>query len=461
MIISAKKGEKMAVEIKDGCKIQFKLQAQSPMIHFQADEPGATLRGSEVKPKLDRFLIRKLLISEFGKDDPANFAEIKKRHGDYFIDPEHDALDYKISFADNRGRSVPLDTYSIYCWNNMGVPENEKKKGLGTTEQRNTRKDGDKVPENEKKKGLWTDPECSILCFNENLIELIRNNIEAFFLVTNFGTMQDKGFGSFLPETLGFGESLGDKEKKIVAECLNMETGRTNCYIIEFKNNSKEEITKKVKKRNGWEPCPTNYAATMFDEVKMFYSILKSGYNFRGYSRSYLFQYMHKYCKINNEKAWMKQTGIMTVKSKPGNEKKYDRQDKDPKYLRAFLGTGETMDIKNNKIKIKGENRERVQSTMLFKVISNCVFISCYDIPDDMYDTTFTFTGNNKTMPINTPAKEQLKNFSIDDLLEKYVDYFNKIIKHDKVEINGTINQITDKDFDVFRPVTAIGGENR
>lgn len=432
MIIIAKEGEKMAVEIKDGCKIQFKLQAQTPMIHFQADEPGATLRGSEVKPKLDRFLIRKLLISEFGKDDPANFAEIKKRHGDYFIDPEHDALDYKISFADNRGRSVLLDTYSIYCWN-MGVPENEKKKGL------------------------WTDPECSILCFNENLIELIRNNIEAFFLVTNFGTMQDKGFGSFLPETLGFGESLGDKEKKIVAECLNMATGRTNCYIIEFKNNSKEEITKKVKNGKAWEKCPTNYAATMFDEVKMFYSILKSGYNFRGYSRSYLFQYMHKYCKINNEKAWMKQTGIMTVKSKPENEKKYDRQDKDPKYLRAFLGTGETLDIKNNNIKIKGENRERVQSIMLFKVISNCVFISCYDIPDDMYDTTFIFTGNNKTRPINTPAKEQLKNFSIDDLLEKYADYFNKIIKHDKVEINGTINQITDKDFDVFRPVTAIG----
>ena len=38
-------------------KMTIKLLAQSPMIHFQGKIDGATLRGSELKPKLDRFLI--------------------------------------------------------------------------------------------------------------------------------------------------------------------------------------------------------------------------------------------------------------------------------------------------------------------------------------------------------------------------------------------------------------------
>lgn len=37
------------------CKLQLHLIAQSPMVHFQGDEAGATIRGSELKPKLDCF----------------------------------------------------------------------------------------------------------------------------------------------------------------------------------------------------------------------------------------------------------------------------------------------------------------------------------------------------------------------------------------------------------------------
>ena len=38
----------------------YRLAAQTPMIHFQWNQQGATLRASEVKPKLDKFLITKL-----------------------------------------------------------------------------------------------------------------------------------------------------------------------------------------------------------------------------------------------------------------------------------------------------------------------------------------------------------------------------------------------------------------
>jgi len=38
-------------------KLCFKLKQHTPIIHFQADQKGATLRATELKPKLDRFLM--------------------------------------------------------------------------------------------------------------------------------------------------------------------------------------------------------------------------------------------------------------------------------------------------------------------------------------------------------------------------------------------------------------------
>ena len=41
-------------------KLDFTLEQIVSMIHFQGDEEGATIRATELKPKLDRFLYRKL-----------------------------------------------------------------------------------------------------------------------------------------------------------------------------------------------------------------------------------------------------------------------------------------------------------------------------------------------------------------------------------------------------------------
>ena len=40
-------------------RLSFTLKQHTPMIHFQHDQPGATLRATELKPKLDRFLLEK------------------------------------------------------------------------------------------------------------------------------------------------------------------------------------------------------------------------------------------------------------------------------------------------------------------------------------------------------------------------------------------------------------------
>lgn len=77
-----------------GCWLEVKLEAQSPMIHFQANKghPGVTVRASEVKPKLDKFLIRKLQK----RDGIQNVEQIKKKYSSFFIDSTHNALNYKM-----------------------------------------------------------------------------------------------------------------------------------------------------------------------------------------------------------------------------------------------------------------------------------------------------------------------------------------------------------------------------
>lgn len=42
------------------CKLELNLICHAPIIHFQPDEEGTTLRASEVKPKFDRYLMKKV-----------------------------------------------------------------------------------------------------------------------------------------------------------------------------------------------------------------------------------------------------------------------------------------------------------------------------------------------------------------------------------------------------------------
>ena len=104
----------------NGCKLKVQLEAQSPIIHFQHDQAGATLRASEVKPKLDRFLLNKM-EQEAGK----RVAVLKKDNGYavMFTDKEHNALNYRMNFevpgnAYGSGKAVccPSGVRRICLW---------------------------------------------------------------------------------------------------------------------------------------------------------------------------------------------------------------------------------------------------------------------------------------------------------------------------------------------------------
>ena len=406
----------------NGCKLKVQLEAQSPIIHFQHNQAGATLRASEVKPKLDRFLLNKM-EQETGK----RVAVLKKDNGYavMFTDKEHNALNYRMNFEVpgnaywvEPGTFKP-ESYSIY-YGNSGVHD-----------------------EKEKKKAVFTNPVMNLMCFNQVLRNYIEKYLVEFFAVTNFGTMQDKGFGSFMPkECLQKSGELTLEETKRFAEMLKQAAGSVHCYSMSF-----VRVPEEINAKNAW-------CTKVFKQIKDFYGIMKSGQNFGGYSRSYLFQYMHGTdnrddLSIDNEKAWLKQKGIVPIIEKNG---KTDRVDKNPRYVRALLGVGAGMsfiqkDGKRLKVKINhkkgdGDAIERMDSPVKFKIIRNKVFITAEEVPEEIYGRMFEFQNKernwdgNKRGSLMTPSKEDFKDgkFDIQTFLACYVNYYNsRKLRKDKL----------------------------
>lgn len=136
----------------------IKLKQQTPMWHFQHDESGCCLRATEVKPKLDKYLLEK---------EPG----LKK-----FIFAGN-ALEYKLSFVAPESINQVMSNNSPLFFGNMGDWRNQKQLIF------------------------YKDPiEMHILSFHDELIKTIKKHLCEFFGTHSFGTRQDKGFGFFFPE---------------------------------------------------------------------------------------------------------------------------------------------------------------------------------------------------------------------------------------------------------------------
>lgn len=146
-------------------KLTFRLKQHTPIIHFQHDQHGATLRASELKPKLDKFLIEKFIKE--GTD-----------YNNWLIKGQEKALDYKVRIESN----------------------SEEIKGI----RDNKTYFGDMGNREEKKEYMWTDKiiDLSILVFDKYLADEIKKYFPTFLAETNFGTRQNKGNGSFYIDKL-------------------------------------------------------------------------------------------------------------------------------------------------------------------------------------------------------------------------------------------------------------------
>ena len=66
-------------------KVEFTLKQHTPIIHFQSDQVGATLRATELKPKFDRFLLEMQQDLPFRKDSSGKLSLNYKVKVDEFL----------------------------------------------------------------------------------------------------------------------------------------------------------------------------------------------------------------------------------------------------------------------------------------------------------------------------------------------------------------------------------------
>ena len=425
------------------------LEAQSPMIHFQARETGATIRATEVKPKFDRFLLARLrernvnyegMIQKAADNDRPDAApSLKYRMRIYCPEPPQvvfiNGNNKKVTAED--GKPVKLQDYSYTVfYGNSG-----------------------KDTLDEQTMGILSNPVLEIQCLNTELRSVIEETVTEFFLTTNFGTMQSKGFGSFAPLEFCDDYWLNDTQRKEISGYLKRKTGLEICYCMTFDPPYYDE--------KSWNPSQSVKDFTdTFEAIRCFYQLMKSGYNQARpygnseYERSFLFQYMHR-LGIGNEKAWMKQKGISPAIGMHTSA----QTDETPRYVRAFLGTAgnvsyQVEDRRRMNVVISSDKLPRVPSPVFFKVVKDTVFITAFPVPEAVYGQEYTFSGY-KTGTLKTPEEELFASgaFDMRDFMERYVDYYNRLLWENKLPkffSAGRYDPVTKKYKRVAKEVTPI-----
>lgn len=201
-------------------KITCELHQLTPMIHFQSTEIGACLRSSEVKPKLDKFIRSNVDVPK----DWYIYVNKAEKMGIY-------ALNYKLRFkAMDRAKSINEVDNKFYQGKNKSI--------------------------------MYNKPiEMTVMCFIPELLQCIKEYIEIFFVLHNFGGRQGRGFGSFIISNIN-GEAIEWRNKNYVDEIKNLvpcglyykyvddATGQdtiNNIYsIFEFMKNKWKLVTQSV-----------------------------------------------------------------------------------------------------------------------------------------------------------------------------------------------------------------------
>ncbi|MBP2143377.1 hypothetical protein J2127_000532 [Methanococcus voltae] len=217
-------------------ELTITLKQHTPMIHFQHGQSGATLRGTELKPKLDKFLKKhafdkgvedyKTFLMGYDKEKGESNNDNEKK--EYLEKIKDNAFDYRVTIK----VSGENDNFDI-----NSNPFN--KLFFGNTKDKN-----------KYKFKMYGKVELKIFSFNTELLTKIKENIESFFAITNFGTRQNKGFGSFTVERINDKDTENNfKElyKKLLEKEKKFELNENNrSKIVAVYENSEESDLKKA-----------------------------------------------------------------------------------------------------------------------------------------------------------------------------------------------------------------------
>lgn len=423
-------------------KLEFTLKQHTPIIHFQHYQEGATLRASEVKPKLDRFI-----MTQIGKE------KIPK---DWFSIADRDSLAYKLVIL-----PIKSDKYIVANRMSGGAPGQKRvltnagwnciefssyfaqEKEIGELFINNITKENNKKVNHFqlvndfqikvtklKTLGLFTADDLKIrfTCYNEALKRAIAEHLISFFISHNFGTRQTKGFGCFLPKNI------------------------TDQDIIKYlKENKKIKGIFKLSNSSSFE--------SKLKKINDDYTRLKRGESYPIYQKSELWEYLCTKQRLS----WEKKAIKMHIKSNDSSlfkSLKYDNKKPIHKfehyvdscltnennshyYIRALLGLAEQFEFAkqfgNERIKVKiddvlhfrslesekAKEIERFASPMRYFISNTSIFITTIEIPielstykderSQLQNRKFRFTisdlNTNDSFDLPVPQTFDLENF--------------------------------------------------
>ncbi len=438
-------------------ELTFSLRQHTPIIHFQHHQDGATLRATEVKPKLDRFLIERM-------------GGIDKVPKDWFIGDGKNghALDYKIKFTLLRS-----DEWTDYIEQPKYENERTRTNFLQNERDLNKTKTGTYPAYFANMGKNYNEPEtlknfeynkliqCTIHSYHTDLIDKLSEKVKevenvplrAFFAQHNFGSRSGKGFGSFLINNVPFPL-----------------TGYTHVFEI-------LELPNETNHRSRFE--------YIFKHIDLFYRVLRAGINLKNspdlYAKSALFLYFQSK-NIQWEKKEIKKTFFLNDKLKRDGSLDYkglttqksDRHESEalhysnPSFhlVRDLLGFSPDeswhsykatiskkeaiQDAHGNWIEKNKDAIERWASPIFFKPV-----IKTSSIVNDSCKVYIRLNNNNlftnkhflinKRLPISTPTT-----FSLDDYFNFLVTQFN-INNHLEGDLDSKEAEIIKQ---VFRSLT-------
>lgn len=401
---------------------EYGLNQHSILIHFQVNQSenglNVCLRPTEVKPKLDRFIVKKL----------GGRAGVIDEHKDWIRAENPNGVDLALNYK----MSIRCNSQNVTVYKTKNRNDNDDTPKLPDIYYGNM---GDNV---EKKYGVFFNDGLTIriVCFNDELGKVIDQYIAEFFAVTNFGTMQDKGFGSFTIQGCDIN----------IPKVLKENYGANACYMI--RTNQK-----------GYSDAVQN---ELFKTIKQVYSIMKSGQNIVGrdgrtitskYIRSYIYVYMHEKHKLGNEKACLKKNGVAPIRTTHdiANAHEHDKQADltEFRYVRALLGIGENVEWldedpdsrRREKVTIEDQTQElgieRFASPVFFKIVNGRIYMTANQPDSRIFGHSFRFAnqgytrGNpnserkGKSVMITTLTEDEGMHFDMTDFLNSFMKYYN------------------------------------
>lgn len=264
-------------------KIVVKLGQDTPMWHFQGAFDDCCLRATEVKPKLDRFLLAKLDKGELSVNDRAlTSSEVSPA---WWINKDKTALNYKMRISAESRRIIDSQVSDV---DRNGNP---RFKNLYPVYFARVGEDESKDTELVKMEGIRVE----LMVSNDDLAKCIKNNIAAFFASHSFGARQDKGFGCF---RVIKDPSCNSKE---TTPTMGVLSGASYFFVVPgpSTNDSKEKQEgQKEQDEQKKKEAEQKRFQSLFQHINYFHKVIRSGVNERG---CYVKSMMYHYAKSKND----------------------------------------------------------------------------------------------------------------------------------------------------------------